>query len=201
MTERVTRRGFLKISGFAMAGTAVGSLSDLGADLTPQRRLATQLRIRNARVFPSVCPYCAVGCGTLVHVVDGQIVNIEGNPESPVNVGTLCPKGAATYQLHVNPNRLTRVLHRAPGGTEWEVWDLDRAMTRVAELVKQTRDETFVEQWEGVDSEGNPISKLVNHTPAIFSLGGATMANEWNHIQQKLMRGLGVIAIENQARI
>ncbi len=201
MTHEVTRRDFLKLTGVTMAGTAVGGLAGLGADLTPKVRLATNLRIRNARTYPSICPYCAVGCGTLVHVIDGQIVNIEGNPESPVNVGTLCPKGAATYQLHVNPNRLTRVLHRAPGATEWEVWDLERAMDRVAELVKQTRDETFVEWWEGTDSKGNPLRKLVNHTPAIFSLGGATMANEWNHLQQKLLRGLGVIAIENQARI
>ncbi len=201
MTHGVTRRDFLKLSGGAMAGTAAGSLSGLGVDLAPKAQLATDLRIRDARAYPSICPYCAVGCGTLVHVIDGRIVNIEGNPESPVNVGTLCPKGAATYQLHVNPNRLTRVLHRAPGATEWEVWPLERAMDRVAELVKQDRDETFVEWWEGVDSTGNPLRKLVNHTPAIFSLGGATMANEWNHLQQKLLRGLGVVAIENQARI
>jgi formate dehydrogenase major subunit len=201
MSEGVSRRDFFKLSGATMAGTAVGSLNALGADLEPKRQLVTELRIKNAQAYPSICPYCAVGCGTLIHVVDGQIVNIEGNPESPVNVGTLCPKGAATFQLHVNPNRLTRVLHRAPGATEWEIWDLDRAMDRVAELVKETRDETFVEEWEGVDSKGNPIRKLVNQTPAIFSLGGATMANEWNHIQQKLMRGLGIVAIENQARI
>lgn len=200
MTQQMSRRDFLKFSG-GMAGTAVASLSGLGVDLSPKMQLATNLRIRNAQAYPSICPYCAVGCGTLVHVVDGQIVNIEGNPESPVNRGTLCPKGAATYQLHVNPNRLTRVLHRAPGATEWEVWDLDRAMDRVAELVKETRDETFIEEWEGVDAEGNPIRKLVNQCPAIFSLGGATMANEWNHMQQKLLRGLGVVAIENQARI
>lgn len=201
MAQGMTRRDFIKRTGTVMAGTALGSLAGLGTDLTAKAQLVTQLRIRDARAFPSVCPYCAVGCGTLVHVVDGRIVNIEGNPENPVNRGTLCPKGAATFQLHVNPNRLTRVLHRAPGAAEWEVWDLERAMHRVAELVKQTRDETFVEEWEGVDSQGTPIRKLVNHTPAIFSLGGATMANEWNHIHQKLMRGLGVVAIENQARI
>jgi formate dehydrogenase major subunit len=184
-----------------MAGTAVGSLAGLGVSLAPKRALATDLRIRDTQAYPSICPYCAVGCGTLIHVQEGQIVNIEGNPESPVNVGTLCPKGAATFQFHVNPNRITHVLHREPGGTEWEIWDLDRAMDRIAQLVKETRDETFIEEWEGVDSEGFPIRKLVNHTPAIFTLGGATMANEWNHIHQKLMRGLGVVAIENQARI
>jgi formate dehydrogenase major subunit len=134
-----------------------------------------------------------VGCATLVHTVGGKIANIEGDPRSPHNEGTLCPKGAAIYQLHINPNRPTQVLHRAPGTTAWEVWDLERAMNRVAELVKKTRDETFIERL--------PDGKLVNMTPAIFSLGGATLDNEWNHIQQKLMRGLGVVAIENQARI
>jgi formate dehydrogenase major subunit len=201
MAQGMTRREFLKRSSMAMAGTAIGGLSGLGVDLASARELVTELRIQGAQTFPSICPYCAVGCGTLIHVIDGRIVNIEGNPESPVNKGTLCPKGAATFQLHVNPNRITNVLHRAPGGTEWEVWDLDRAMDRIAELVKETRDETFVEEWEGVDDDGNPITKLVNMTPAIFSLGGATMANEWNHIQQKLLRGLGIVAIENQARI
>jgi formate dehydrogenase major subunit len=189
----VSRRQFFKLSGTAAAGTAVGALANLGADLRPKAVLAQEARIQNARAVPSVCPYCAVGCGTLVHVVGDTIVNIEGNPDSPVNKGNLCPKGAATYQLHVNPNRLTKVLHRAPGAADWEVWPIDRAMDRVAELVKQTRDETFV--------EALPNGKKVNHTLGIFSLGGATMDNEWNHVQQKLMRGLGVVAIENQARI
>lgn len=201
MAVKSTRRTFLKQSGAAMAGTAFGSLAGMGVDMTQRRQMVTDLRIRDAQAYPSVCPYCAVGCSTLVHVQDGEIINIEGNPESPVNRGTLCPKGAATFQLHVNPNRLTNVLHREPGGTEWEVWDLEQAMDRIAELTKETRDETFVEEWEGVDSDGNEITKLVNYTPAIFALGGATLANEWNHLQQKLMRGLGVVAIENQARI
>jgi formate dehydrogenase major subunit len=189
----VTRRTFFKRAAGASAGTAVGALAALGADLQPKVARAQELRIQNAKVFHSVCPYCAVGCGMLVHTVDGRIVNIEGNPASPVNQGNLCPKGAATYQLHVNPNRLTKVFHRAPGATEWEVWELDRAMDRIAELVKKTRDETFVERM--------PDGKLVNNTLAMFSLGGATMDNEWNHVQQKLMRGLGIVAIETQARI
>jgi formate dehydrogenase major subunit len=189
----VTRRTFFKRAAGASAGTAVGALAALGADLQPKVARAQELRIQNAKVFHSVCPYCAVGCGMLVHTVDGRIVNIEGNPASPVNQGNLCPKGAATYQLHVNPNRLTKVFHRAPGATEWEVWELDRAMDRIAELVKKTRDETFVERM--------PDGKLVNNTLAMFSLGGATMDNEWNHVQQKLLRGLGIVAIENQARI
>ncbi len=189
----ISRRDFFKVSASAAAGTAVGGLAGLGADLSPAVARAEQLRIRDAKAFPSVCPYCAVGCGTLVHTVEGKIVNIEGNPRSPLNDGALCPKGAAIYQLHVNPNRATKVLHRAPGAAEWEVWDLERAMDRVAELVGKTRDETFVER--------TPDGRALNHTLAVFSLGGATMDNEWNHIHQKLMRGLGVVAIENQARI
>jgi formate dehydrogenase major subunit len=190
----VSRRDFLKVSGgAALTGTALGGLGAVGANLAPTLARAQELRIKTAKTTPSVCPFCAVGCGTLVHTIDGKIVNIEGDPRSPHSEGTLCPKGAATYQLHINPNRPTTVLHRAPGATTWEEWDLDRAMDRVAELVKKTRDETFIERL--------PNGKLVSMTPAIFSLGGATLDIEWNHIQQKLMRGLGVVAMENQARI
>jgi formate dehydrogenase major subunit len=190
----VSRRDFLKVSGgAALTGTALGGLAAVGANLGPTLATAQELRIKTAKTTPSVCPFCSVGCGLLVHTIDGKIVNIEGDPRSPHSEGALCPKGAATYQLHVNPNRPTTVLHRAPGATTWEEWNLERAMDRVAELVKKTRDETFIERL--------PNGKLVNMTPAIFSLGGATLDAEWNHIQQKLMRGLGVVAIENQARI
>jgi formate dehydrogenase major subunit len=189
----VSRRDFLRAATAAAGGTALGGLVGLGADLRPTVARAQGLRIKDANAVPSICPYCSVGCATLVHTIDGKIVNIEGDPRSPYSEGTLCPKGAAIYQLHVNPNRPLKVLHRAPGATDWEVWDLERAMDRVAELVQQTRDETFIERL------GN--GKAVNMTPAIFSLGGATLDNEWNHVQQKLMRGLGIVAIENQARI
>ena len=189
----ISRRDFLRFSVAAGSATALGGLIGSGVNLGPVVARAQELRIKGAKVTPSVCPYCSVGCATLVHTVEGKIVNIEGDPRSPHNEGTLCPKGAAIYQLHVNPNRPTKVLHRAPGATEWEVWDLERAVSRVAELVKKTRDETFVERLEN--------GKLVNNTTAIFSLGGATLDCEWNHAQQKLMRGLGVVAIENQARI
>ena len=189
----VSRRAFLTASGTAMAGTAVGALAGLGLDLQPKVALAQELRIRNAEVVPSVCCYCAVGCGTLIHVADGEIVNIEGNPASPLSRGNLCPKGAALFQLHVNPNRLTKVLHRQPGGTQWEVVDQEWAMDRVAQLVKQARDETFVER--------APDGRTLMHTLGVFSLGGALLDDEWNHAHQKLMRGLGIVAIENQARI
>jgi len=189
----VTRRDFLRYSASAAGGTALAGLVGSGVALGPVVAQAQELRIKDAKVTPSICPYCSVGCATLVHTVNGQIVNIEGDPRSPHNEGTLCPKGAAIFQLHVNPNRPTQVLHRAPGAAEWEVWNIDRAMDRVAELVKTTRDETFIERL--------PNGKLVNMTPALFALGGATLEIEFNHIQQKLMRGLGVVAIENQARI
>ena len=159
----VSRRDFLKSSGgAALAGTALGSLTGVAASLAPVVAEAQALRIKNAKATPSVCPYCSVGCATLVQTVEGKIVNIEGDPRSPHNEGALCPKGAAIYQLHVNPNRPTRVLHRAPGATDWEVWDLERAVNRVAELVKKSRDETFMERLEN--------GTLVNCTTAIFSL-------------------------------
>jgi len=194
MDHSVSRRDFVRASAAGIgSGTALGSLLGLGASLAPATARAQQLRIRHAKSTPSVCPYCAVGCATIVRTVGSEIVNIEGDPRSPHNEGCLCPKGAATYQLHKNPNRATKVLHRKPGATGWEEVELEWAMDRVAQLVKKTRDETFVERLAN--------GALVNHTTAIFALGGATLDNEWNHMQQKLLRGLGVVAIENQARI
>jgi formate dehydrogenase major subunit len=190
----VSRREFLRVSAAGIGpATALGSLLGLGASLAPATARAQELRIKAAKATPSVCPYCAVGCATVVHTIGNEIVNIEGDLRSPHNEGCLCPKGAAIYQLHKNPNRATKVLHRKPGATGWDEVELDWAMDRVAELVKKTRDQTFVERLEN--------GALVNHTTSIFALGGATLDNEWNHMQQKLLRGLGVVAIENQARI
>ena len=189
----VSRRDFLRLSVAAGTGTALSGLVGSGVNLTPTVARAQELRIKGAKTTPSLCPYCSVGCATLVSTIDGKIVNIEGDPRSPPNEGTLCPKGAAIFQLHVNPNRPIQVLYRAPGAADWEVWDIDRAMARITELVKKTRDDTFIEKLSN--------GKLVNMTPAIFALGGATLEIEFNHICQKLMRGLGVVAIENQARI
>ncbi len=188
----VSRRDFLRATASG-AGTALGSLAALGLPLEAAATRAQALRINDAKATPSVCPYCSVGCATIVHTVGNEIVNIEGDPRSPHNEGALCPKGAAIFQLHKNPNRATRVLHRKPGARDWDEVELDWAMDRVAELVRSTRDATFVERL--------PDGTRVNSTTAIFSLGGATLDNEWNHLQQKLLRGLGVVAIENQARI
>src|SRR3989449_2075207 len=151
-------------------------------------------RIRDAKMVHSVCPYCAVGCSLNVYVKDDRVIDIEGNPDSPINHGTLCPKGSATFQYTVNPSRLTQVLYRAPYGDHWEVKSLEWAMEQIVQRVKKTRDETFVERL--------PDGREVNHTLAIASLGGATLDVEENYVMKKLFSGgLGVVSIENQARI
>jgi formate dehydrogenase major subunit len=151
-------------------------------------------RIRDAKVVKSVCPYCAVGCSLNVYVKDGQVIDIEGNPDSPINHGTLCPKGSATFQYTINPSRLTHVLYRAPYSDHWEVRSLEWAMEQIAQRVKKARDESFVERLED--------RREVNHTLAIASLGGATLDVEENYLMKKLFTGgLGVVSIENQARI
>jgi formate dehydrogenase major subunit len=192
----LNRRAFLRAS--AKGGFALGGLFGLGADLRAAHSEARHLKIAGVKEVPSVCPYCAVGCGQLVHIKDKKIINIEGNPESPINEGTLCPKGAATYQLVVNDLRATKVLYRAPRGTQWEEKTLDWAMEQIAQRVKRTRDDTFQHKWT---PPGQTTEKVVNHTLKIASLGGATMDNEWNYVQCKLMRALGVVFLENQARI
>jgi formate dehydrogenase major subunit len=206
-TSSFSRRDFLRTS--AGGGFALGGLFGLGLDLRAAQTEVRALRVANTKQVPSVCPYCAVGCGQLVSVRDDKIINIEGNPDSPISRGTLCPKGAATYQLAVNENRITKVWYRAPGATEWDkTKDLEWAMDQIADRVKRTREHTFKETLKEdkygkpfLDKDGNPVEKVVNLTEAIASLGGATMDNEWNYVQAKLMRALGVVNIENQARI
>src|SRR6185436_5467642 len=183
--ETIDRRQFLR--GALTGGFSLGGLLGMGLDLRAAQEEARRFRIEGVREVPSVCPYCAVGCGQLVSVRQGRIVNIEGNPESPISQGTLCPKGAATFQLAVNPNRITRVWYRAPGAADWDkTKTLDWAMDRIAHLVKVTRDASFQESWTGRDARGRQVTKKVNHTLRIGSLGGATMDNEWNYIHCKL---------------
>lgn len=146
------------------------------------------------KVGTSICPYCAVGCAQLVYAKGDEIIHVEGDPRSPINRGTLCPKGAATFGWLSNPNRLTTVKYRAPYSDRWEDKPLNWAMDRIAALVKRTRDETFVEHL--------PDGKIVNHTLGIAELGGATLDNEENYLIKKLLNGgLGMVWIENQARI
>jgi formate dehydrogenase major subunit len=151
-------------------------------------------RLRGATVIESVCPYCAVGCGQLIYTKKGQLIDIEGDPRSPINEGTLCPKGANAFQLAVNPHRVTQVLYRAPYSDKWETRPLDWAMDRIARRVKEARDADFAER----DAQG----RLLNAVKTIGSLGGATIDNEENYLIKKLFgAGLGVVSIENQARI
>jgi len=150
-------------------------------------------RLRGATEVHSVCPYCAVGCGQSVYVKDGAIVDIEGNPNSPINEGTLCPKGANTFQLSVNPHRIQHVLYRAPYSDRWEQRSLGWAMERIAQKVKETREADFIEERDGT---------ALNHVTTIAAVGGATLDNEENYLIKKLLNGgLGIVAIENQARI
>ena len=197
---QLSRRSFWGTAtggGFALSG-----MTGLGFDLQQARAEVRQLKIEDGREVPSICPYCAVGCGQIITARGDQIANIEGDPQSPINHGTLCPKGAATYQLAVNPTRVTKVWYRAPGAAEWDkTKTLDWAMDHIAHLLKQTRDATFENTWQTTDADGNPIEKRVNHTLSIASLGSATMDNEWNYVQCKLMRSLGIVFLENLARI
>mgnify|MGYP000088413666 CR=1 FL=1 len=178
-----------------LQGTPFDRLA-LGETAVSNLTRSLQPRIRQAdRVVPSICPYCAVGCAQLVYVRNGRIIDVEGNPLSPINGGTLCPKGAATFGLYVNPARITTVRYRAPYADHWEECPLDWAMERIAQLVKQTRDQTYQER----DPQ---TGKAVNRCLGIASLGGATLDNEENYLIKKLFNaGLGMIWIENQARV
>jgi formate dehydrogenase major subunit len=168
----------------------------LGLGETASTPRTSHLRARTAeadKVVPSVCPYCAVGCGQLVYLRNGKIIDIEGDPASPISQGCLCPKGAATLQLVTGAHRLSDVLYRRPHGTEWERIPLERAMQMVAERVKATRDR----HWQDRDEAGNRLRR----TMAIAHLGGATLDNEENYLIKKLFTALGIVQIENQARI
>jgi formate dehydrogenase major subunit len=145
------------------------------------------------RVVASVCPYCAVGCGQRIYVKDEKVVQIEGDPDSPVSRGRLCPKGSASEQLVNSPSRQTAVLYRRPYGTEWEPLDLETATDMIAERVLDTRART----WQERDDKG----ALLRRTLGIAGLGGATLDNEENYLIKKLFTALGAIQIENQARI
>jgi formate dehydrogenase major subunit len=168
----------------------------LGLDTSARSSRSDSLiaRTKHAdKVVGSVCPYCAVGCAQLVYVKDGKILDIEGDPASPISHGCLCPKGAATFQLVTGSHRVTDVLYRRPYGTQWERIPLEQALNMVAERVKKTRDET----WEDVDDEGHPLRR----TMGIAHLGGATLDNEENYLIKKLFTSLGIVQVENQARI
>jgi formate dehydrogenase major subunit len=171
-----------------------GDIEGLGATAASSRSENLSSRTVHAdRAVPSVCPYCAVGCGQLVYVKDEKIIDIEGDPRSPISGGCLCPKGAATFQLVTGSHRVHDVLYRRPHSTEWEKIPLEQAMDMVAERIRKARDE----HWEDKDAEGRALRR----TMSMAHLGGATLDNEENYLIKKLFTSLGILQIENQARI
>ena len=199
----VSRRDFLKISG----GSVV--LGSLGINLDPAKAYAQGLRIKDAKQTYTVCPYCSVGCGIIVYTKDGKVVNTEGDPDHPINEGTLCSKGASLYQIINNDKRLLKPRYRAAGATEWKEVEWDWALDEIAKRVKDTRDKTFKATAKSKVKEKLPdgtekdVEKdfVVNRTDGIAHVGSAALDNEECYMLQKLMRSWGLVYIEHQARI
>jgi formate dehydrogenase major subunit len=173
----------------------VGKAADwgMGPAAVSQTTKRAAARIEGVKVTESVCPYCAVGCGQLVYTKGGKLIDIEGNPKSPINQGTLCPKGSASRQLVQSPGRLQTVKYRKPGGTEWEELELEQAMDMIAERVIAARENG----WQDTNHEG----WRVDRTLGFAHLGGATLDNEENYLIKKAFSAMGAVQIENQARI
>ncbi|HEU5158748.1 MAG TPA: hypothetical protein VFU43_17250 [Streptosporangiaceae bacterium] len=193
----VTRRQFLNVGAGAVGGSALGG-SALGFNLAKADQVKQDLRIQGATVSHSVCPYCAVGCSLLAYTKrtgNGKVelLQIEGDPDSPVNEGTLCPKGASSLELAVSRRRVPSPLYRAPGAKEWKRVSWDFTLDKLAQNIKASRDRTFVT----VDADGN----LVNRCEGIAFAGGAAFSSEEGYLATKLMRGLGVVYLEQQARV
>ncbi len=199
----VSRRNFLKLSG----GTLV--LGSLGVNLEPIKAYAQTLRIKNAKESFTICPYCSVGCGLIVYTSEGKVINTEGDPDHPINEGTLCSKGASLYQIINNPTRLTKPRYRAPGAAEWKDVEWDWALDEIAKRVKQARDKTFKTTSRSKVREKSPDGReaetekdfVVNRTDGIAHVGSAALDNEECYMLQKLLRSWGLVYLEHQARI
>ena len=193
----LTRREILKLGA---AGAAVGGFSALGFDVAVAEATTVKqgLRIEGAKLSHSVCPYCAVGCSLLAYTRKNgngktELLQLEGNPDSPVNEGTLCPKGASAMELAVSSRRFQSPLYRAPGAKEWKKVSWDFVLDRLAQRIKAARDSTFVTK--------DPDGKVVNRAEGIAFAGGAAFSNEEGYFATKLMRGLGLVYLEQQARV
>jgi formate dehydrogenase major subunit len=192
----LTRRQFILLSGAVGAGAA---LSSLGLDLGPVKAYAEELKIdkmKSAKNTTSICPYCSVSCGLIVStdIAAGKIINIEGDPDHPINEGALCAKGASVFQTTANnPNRLTKVLYRAPFSDKWEEKPWDWAITEIAKRAKATRDADFMEK--------NSKGQIVNRVETIAHLGSSNIDNEECHTLNALMRNLGIVYLDHQARV
>ena len=199
----VSRRDFLKISGSTVL------ITSLSVEAKAEQAQAQNLRIKNTTQTSTICPFCSVGCGIIVHTSNGSVVNTEGDPEHPINEGTLCSKGASLYQIVNNPMRLTKPRYRAPGTAEWKEVEWDWALDEIAKRIKQTRDKSFKLTSKSKVKEKAPDGKeievekefVVNRTDGIAHVGSAALNNEECYMLQKLLRSWGLVYIEHQARI
>lgn len=199
---QLTRRSFLKLTG---ATAAAATLASVGLNKASASTI-DPLRIKYTKEYTTICTFCGVGCGVVCHVRDGVIVNAEGDPDHPINEGTLCSKGSSHYNISYiydekgkpkpNPNRLTHVLYRAPGSSSYEVKDWDWALDTIARKIKDTRDQNYV---ESINVDGRQVT--VNRTEAISWLGSAFCTNEENYLFHKMARAMGVINIDHCARL
>jgi formate dehydrogenase major subunit len=188
----LNRRGFLKLTAAAATVTAFGGL---GIRVDAAEKRAFELKTRGAKQTTSVCCYCSVGCGLIVSTNEktGRAINVEGDPDHPINEGSLCAKGASIYQLAENDKRILKPQYRAPGSAKWEEKSWDWMFDRIAQRVKETRDKSFELK--------NAKGEAVNRTQAIASVGSAALDNEECWLYQHMLRGLGLVYIEHQARI
>lgn len=184
----LTRRDFLKLTGTTMTAGAMAGLTPAEAEAREREN-----RTRDAAVTTTICPYCAVGCGMIVHTKEGRVVNIEGDPDHPISQGSLCSKGASLIQIVNNEKRVARPMYRAPGASEWKEVEWDWALDEIAQRIKKSRDETFTVK--------NEKGQTVNRCDGIAHVGSAALDNEECYLLQKWLRSLGLVAIEHQARI
>jgi formate dehydrogenase major subunit len=189
---QLTRRDFLKLSGFTSSGIILSSLGlfDL---LKPTKSYAQCLKIKYGKETTTICAYCAGGCGIILTSVGNKLLNSEGNPDHPINGGGLCSKGNAAYQIANNDRRMKDALYRAPGSDKWETVDFDWAVHEIAKKIKTLRDKTFIEK----DDKGN----IVNRLESLAIIGGSPLDNEEAYLNSKFARSLGVVHLETQARI
>jgi len=178
---------------FLVSSSAGALLGFLGFDLGSSAAYAAEATVKYGKMTSTICPYCGVGCGAIVTATGGKVVNVEGDPDHPINLGTLCSKGNALFQVANSDRRLGKVKYRKPGSTQWEDMDWETAIKKIAANIKKTRDETFV----ATDAEG----RVVNRTEGIACIGGAALDNEECYAYSKFARAMGVVYIEHQARI
>ncbi len=187
---RLSRRGFMKLTGAGVAGL---TLTQLGFDLKPVAAYAKELKIAGSKETISICPFCSCGCNLIVNSKDGKVINIEGDPDYPVSEGALCAKGAALLSMQNSDHRLLKPMYRAAGSDKWEEKPWDWTLERIAALAKDTRDKNFIQK--------NDKGVAVNRVEALFHLGTSQMDNEECAVTHQMLRGLGVVHMDHQARV